>query len=162
MEYSYISDKLFLDMKDQDFSTTLLVDQSPQEVFDAINNVRGWWSGEIEGKTDSLGSKFIYRYKDVHRSSQKITELAPGKKIVWNVIDAYLSFVPDKDEWTGTSIIFDITKKGDKTELHFTHSGLTPKFVCYNNCSNAWETLINVNLHNLIVSGKDQKDAFMQ
>ncbi len=37
-----------------DFSTTLLVDQTPKEVFQAINNVRGWWSEEIEGSTHKL------------------------------------------------------------------------------------------------------------
>ncbi|HET8991649.1 MAG TPA: SRPBCC domain-containing protein [Candidatus Saccharimonadales bacterium] len=149
-------------MSSQDFTASILVVQTPIEVFDAINNVRGWWSGEIDGKTDTIGSEFIYRYKDVHRSTQKITELVPGKKIVWEVTDAYLSFVPDKDEWKGTRIIFEINKKGDKTEVRFTHFGLTPKFVCYGDCSNAWATLINDNLRNLIVSGKSQGDVFSQ
>ena len=67
---------------DQSYTTTLLVDQTPEAVFDAVNNVRGWWSGEIDGSTGKLGVQFKYSYKDLHSSSQKITELVPGKKVV--------------------------------------------------------------------------------
>ena len=83
-------------MNDQGFTTSFSVAQTPEAVFNAINNVRGWWSGEIDGETDKLGAEFTYRYKDFHRTKQKIAELIPGKKVVWRVLDSNLSFVLGK------------------------------------------------------------------
>jgi hypothetical protein len=80
-------------MKAKDYTTSFTVDLSPEEVFGAINNVRGWWSEEIEGRTDKLDAEFKFHYKDLHRSTQKITELLPDKRVVWHVSNAQLSFV---------------------------------------------------------------------
>jgi hypothetical protein len=149
-------------MTNQNFTATFSVDQSPQEVFDAINNVRGWWSGEIDGSTDKLGAEFTYQYQDIHRSTQKITELVPGKKVVWHVLDAQINFVKSKREWKGTDIVFEITKKGGKTELRFTHVGLVPAIECYGKCAGAWGFYINDSLRNLITTGKgdpNQKES---
>ena len=143
-------------MNIQDFTTTILVDKTPQEIFDAINNVRGWWSGEIEGETNTPGAEFTYQVPGTHISKQKITEFIPAKKVVWHVTDANLSYLKDKSEWRGTDIVFEIKKTGDKTEVRFTHKGLVPACECYDAVSNAWSMLINDNLRNLIITGKDQ------
>ena len=143
-------------MNDQNFTATFTVDQTPEEAFAAINNVRGWWSGEIEGSTDKLGDEFTYRYQDVHYSKQKITELIPGKRVGWLVLDSQLNFVNDKSEWNGTKITFEIAKKGDKTEVRFTHAGLVPDYECYGACSNAWGSYINGSLRSLITTGKGE------
>jgi hypothetical protein len=141
-------------MKTKSYTTSFKVDQSPEQVFAAINNVRGWWSGEIDGETDKPGAAFTYRYKDVHRSTQTIKELVPGRKVVWHVAEAKLNFVEDKTEWNGTDIVFEIARKGDKTELRFTHVGLVPAFECYGGCSGAWGFYINDSLRSLITTGK--------
>jgi uncharacterized protein YndB with AHSA1/START domain len=143
-------------MRTQDFTTTFNVDRTPQQVFDAISDVRGWWSGEVEGGTEKLGDEFTYRVEGAHYSKQRITETIPGKKIVWHVLEARLGFVKDESEWQGTDIVFEITKKGDKTELRFTHKGLAPPFECYESCSSAWGMLVNGNLRRLIATGKPQ------
>jgi hypothetical protein len=141
-------------MSANDYTTTFTVDQTPEEAFNAIADVRGWWSGEIEGGTAKLGDEFTYRYKDVHYSRQRLTEVAPNRRIVWSVLDSHLSFVNDAKEWNGTKVVFDISRKGDKTEVRFTHEGLKPDIECFNGCSSAWSGYINGSLRNLIARGK--------
>ncbi|RYU90535.1 SRPBCC domain-containing protein [Mucilaginibacter terrigena] len=141
-------------MKNQDFTTTILVSAAAQKVFDAINNVRGWWSENIEGDTGKLNSEFIYHYQDIHRAKMKITELVTNKKVVWHVVDNYFKFTKDENEWKGTNVIFEITEKDDKTQLTFTHQGLVPTYECYNVCHDAWTHYIQDSLKDLILTGK--------
>ena len=143
-------------MKTSNFTTALLVDETPEEVFNAVNNVRGWWSQEIEGDTDKLNAEFIYHYKDVHISKMKITEFVPGKRITWLVMENYFNFTNDKNEWKGNKIIFEITQKGNKTELQFTQEGLVPAYECYDVCHDAWTNYIQKSLRSLITTGKGQ------
>jgi NAD(P)-dependent dehydrogenase (short-subunit alcohol dehydrogenase family) len=135
---------------DESLTITFTVDRTPDEVFAAINDVRSWWTGEIDGVTDELGAQFTYRYEDLHRSTQEITESVPGKRVAWHVVDADLSFVADKAEWTGTDITFDLTPKGAGTEVRFTHVGLVPTFECFDDCSNAWNLYIGNSLRSLM------------
>jgi hypothetical protein len=141
-------------MENKNYSTTFLVDQTPDKVFVAINNVRGWWSQEIDGDTDKPGAVYTYHYKDSHICKFKITEFVPGKKVVWHVLANYFNFTKDKTEWKNTDVVFEISRKKDKTEVRFTHAGLVPAYECYEACSNAWGLFINGSLHDLITTGK--------
>ena len=141
-------------MSNTDFHTSFTVDATPEAVFAAINDVRGWWSGDIEGVTDAPGGVFTYRYKDMHRSSHKIVEFVPARRIVWHVSDAALNFVADKTEWNGTDIVFDIEPAKRGTRVTFTHVGLTPTHECYNACSGAWTHYIADSLRGHIASGE--------
>jgi len=143
-------------MKTNGYTTSFTVEQTPEEVFNAINDVRAWWSGEIDGSTDKLGAEFKYRYQDVHETTQRITEWVPGKKVAWHVLDSQINFVKDRTEWNGTDIVFEINRKQDGTELRFTHVGLVPDFECYGGCSDAWGFYINDSLRSLITTGKGQ------
>ena len=146
-------------MATPDFTTTLLVDETPLAAFNAINNVRGWWSEEIEGSTDKLNDEFTYHYEDVHRCKIKVIEVVPGKKVVWLVLDNYFKFTKDKTEWNGTKIIFDIAEQGHKTQIRFTHLGLVPEYECFDICRDAWTTYIQNSLRGLITTGKGQPNG---
>jgi len=142
-----------------DFTITLAIAQSPQKVYAAINNVRGWWSEEIEGNTSRLNDVFKYHFEDVHRCELQVVELVPGKKVVWLVKKNYFKFTKDKTEWTGTRIIFELEEKDGKTLLHFTHQGLVPEYECYGACSSGWNQYIGQSLPSLATTGKGQPNG---
>lgn len=141
-------------MQQQDFTVTLLTDHTAREAFNAINNVRGWWSEEVKGGTDQLHDEFDYHYKDVHACRMRITELVPDKKVVWLVLDNYFNFIKDQSEWKGNTIHFDISTKGHQTQIRFTHQGLVPAYACYEICFNAWTGYLQNSLLQLIATGK--------
>lgn len=145
-------------MSDQSYTTTILVDQTPGEAFAAINDVRGWWSEEIEGPTDEPGGEFTYHFEDIHRCRMQIVEFVPDEKVVWLCLENYFDFTEDKAEWTGTEIRFEISKEGDKTQVRFTHMGLVPEYECFNVCSNAWGGYITGSLKSLITTGRGNRN----
>lgn len=147
-------------MTTSDFTLTLLTEQAPQEVFQAILNVRGWWSGyhseEIKGDTEKLHDEFSFLAGGgLHYSKQKLVELIPDKKVVWLVTESELSFLEKKDEWTGTKLIFEILEKDGKTQLTFTHEGLAPEVECYDSCAPAWTAYVQYKLLPLISTGNE-------
>ena len=136
-----------------DFTTSFVVDQTPAEVFAAINNVRGWWGEDVEGSNDKVGDEFTYRVQDIHLSKLRVIELIPNEKVVWLVLENHMNFVDDQTEWVGTKISFDIAGKGDQTEVRFAHLGLVPQYECFDVCSNAWGSLMHSSLPSLIATG---------
>jgi hypothetical protein len=146
-------------VKDQDYTAAITVDQSPEAALKAIENLQAWWSKDIQGDTANVGDECTHQFKDVHRCTLKLVERVPKKKVVWRVLDNYFSFTKDKSEWKGTSLVFEVSTKGGKTQVHFTHRGLVPAYECFDMCSNAWDGLINDRLKALIETGKSSPDA---
>jgi uncharacterized protein YndB with AHSA1/START domain len=141
-------------MNNQNFSLTISVKETPEEVFRALTNVRGWWSKEITGGTARLNDEFQYAYQDMHRCKIKIVEVIQDKKVVWHVLENHFSFTEDKTEWKDTRVNFEITKQGSETQLNFTHVGLVPEYECYSACTAGWTQYIKQSLVSLITTGK--------
>ncbi|MEV6228757.1 SRPBCC domain-containing protein [Saccharopolyspora shandongensis] len=166
-------------MSDTEYLTaTMTVDRTPEQVFEAITNVRGWWSENLIGHSAALHDEFVFtddteyagetaRAKGGIRFARfQITEVVPGRRVVWHVVDCVRSlpsdrtFSDDRDEWTDTNVIFDITTDAQGTTLHFTHEGLTAaESACFEACSRAWTFFITKSLSQLITTGAGQPMA---
>lgn len=142
------------------YRTEFRVDQAPDVVHQAIEDVRGWWSGQIEGDTRTVGGSFGYDVPGIHFSRQEILASIPGSSIEWKVVDSNLAYAKDPQEWTGTFVRFEIIPEGTGSKVRFTHSGLVPAFECYGACSSAWALLIEGNLKRRIETGLPQPDVF--
>ena len=90
----------------------------------------------------------------------KVTELIPGKKVVWLVEENYFKNAKDQTEWVGNEIVFDISKLGDKTKVTFTQIGLVPSYNCYKSCDWAWTGFVQKSLQSLIKTGKGELQWF--
>jgi hypothetical protein len=124
-------------MKQQDFRCKISANVTAEEAIESINDVSAWWAKRVEGYSQSLHDIFTVRFGETFVTFE-ITELIPNKKVVWFVTDCYLHWINDKMEWKGTSIIWELTEKGDITEIDMTHVGLTPEVECFNDCKVGW------------------------
>ena len=147
-------------------SATITVDHTPDEVFSATTNVRGWWSENIIGATAELHDEFVFTDDsespgETARSGEgirfarfRLTEVVPGQRMVWHVVDSYLAFIEDHEEWTDTRVVFDLSTGRDGTTVEFTHEGLTEAGSdCFEACSQGWTYYITRSLPQLIATG---------
>ena len=132
-----------------DYTSEFWVDQPPTNVLAVIGNVGDYWAppgnlvdATIEGAAHHVGDEFTYRDRAIQHCRFVVTEIVPGRRAVWNVLDARLNWVDDQNEWNGTRVVFDLTPERDGTRVHFTHQGLTPSMECYGECSQGWRGVI--------------------
>jgi hypothetical protein len=132
----------------------MTVNAAAQEVFKSINSVSKWWTDDLEGSSQKLNDEFTVHFGEVHVSTQKVVELIPGKKVVWLVTDSKLNFIKNQQEWNNTTISFELSDHGNKTQINFTHLGLVPAIECYKDCTKGWDYYIKGSLLKLLTEGK--------
>lgn len=124
------------------YSKVMTFDASTDKVYDALTSkIPKWWTEQFEGTSNRQGENFTIRFGTNIFKTMKVTELSPGKKVVWNVIDSLIDLpeLNNKSEWVGTKIEWVISQKENQTQLNLTHYGLTPQIECYTICEGGWE-----------------------
>ena len=140
-------------LMEQDFSYKLTVKAPAKEALKRISEVNLWWAKNFKGKAAKLNDMFSVYFGDTFVDF-KISEVIPGKKIIWLVTDCNLGWIKDKKEWKNTEVIWALTEKDGKTQIDFVHKGLTPESECYESCKPGWTGHLKGSLVKLINDGK--------
>jgi hypothetical protein len=143
-------------MESKDYTATIEVSKTPEEVFKSINSVSKWWTEKLEGDSENLNGVFTIHFSDESFVTHKLIEVIPNKKVVWLVTDCYLPWFKDKTEWTNTKMSFEISTNDNKTQMTFTHIGLVPEVECYDMCVKGWDQYVKGSLLKLITEGEGQ------
>jgi hypothetical protein len=142
----------------RDYRTVLVVCAGPQQVYDAITDPGSWWAEAVEGRATTAGDEFTFEVPGIHWSRLHVAESSP-ERVVWDVVDARIEYVAERDEWTGTRIVFELEAVAEGTRVAFAHHGLMPELECYDSCSNAWASLVHGSLRRLVTEGRGEPYA---
>ncbi len=141
-------------MENNNFKSSITVGIGSVEAIRKISKVPEWWGVSFSGSAEKQGDKFVIKMGEEAFFNMTVTELIPGKRVVWSVGDCYMPWYTDKTEWSNTRLIFDLTEKNGETTLVFTHEGLTPKSECYTDCEPGWNHWIKTSLFTYLTTGK--------
>lgn len=128
-------------MEHQNFNATVSVNAPPAKVLKKIAQVDHWWAKDFSGSAESLNDQFTIRFKDTFVDF-KISEFIPDSKVAWHVTDCNLPFQENRTEWVDTTVLFELSRQIDQTEIRFTHIGLAPEVDCYEQCSRGWTRFV--------------------
>ncbi|HEU4718324.1 MAG TPA: SRPBCC domain-containing protein [Bacteroidia bacterium] len=145
--------KTTINMKKKDFHTTITVTASPEEALEKISRVNGWWAKNFQGKAGKLNDRFSVHFGKTFVDFE-VSELVPGKKVVWKVTDCNLHWINNRKEWKGTEVVFEVSGKKNATQIDFTHIGLVPGVECYTDCEAGWTGHVTGSLVKFINEGK--------
>ena len=137
-----------------DFNSSISVEISADETIKKISNVPAWWGITFTGSAEKQGDKFTVTMTADSFFHFAVTELIPGRRMVWLVTDCHMPWYSDKQEWKNTRLIFDFKEHNGVTDLTFTHEGLTPNVECYKDCESGWTHWIKTSLCSYLTTGK--------
>lgn len=140
-------------METKDFTCSISAKISANDALKKISDIPGWWGVTTTGNSQKQNDRFTIKMGEEAFFDCIITELIPGRRIVWLITDCYMPWFSDKKEWANTRLIFDLDENNGITQLTFTHEGLTPDLECYKDCEPGWTHWIKTSLLSYLTTG---------
>ncbi|HET6990556.1 MAG TPA: SRPBCC domain-containing protein, partial [Bacteroidia bacterium] len=108
-------------MKKQGFTCSFTANISANDAIKKISKVSDWWGVTFSGNAEKQNDKFVIKMGNGAFFNCTVSELIPGKKVVWSVGDCNMPWYSNKKEWSDTKMIFDILESNGVSTITFTH-----------------------------------------
>lgn len=108
-----------------------------EKVYEALSTPEGvgaWWTTTVEGES-KVGGALTFRFyaggSEIGAFEMKVLELAPGKRVSWQVATG-------PEDWIGSKIGFDLKQEGEYAVVLFKHEGWQEASESMHHCSTKW------------------------
>lgn len=111
----------------------VLIEAPIEMVYDAVTTSKGlssWWIKDCDAKP-VVGNTNIFRRSNGIVNKMKVTDLNENEFVQWECVN-------EANEWSGTTIMFEISTKGDLSCLDFRHNGYSRENQFYGTCNYQW------------------------
>ena len=129
-------------MKKQSYTREIVVSADPSMAYRALTQeIDRWWAPQSD-VISSVGDQVSFRFPPTTWTMQ-VSRLIPGRLIELECIEANHIYegAPDtiREEWIGTTLIWELEEVEEQTRIGFVHQGLVPKLDCYEICEAGWD-----------------------
>jgi hypothetical protein len=145
-------------MEQQNYHISISAKTAVENAVAAINNVAAWWGNDVDGTAQNLHDHFTIHFGETWGEFE-VTEIDPGKKTVWLVLDCNLHWLRDTKEWKGYTLVWEMSAQNEQVTINFTQVGLVPAVECYADCEKGWNFYVGESLLQLIKTGEGKPDT---
>ena len=121
-----------------------------ESVYEAVATTGGisqWWSRDGVRGESSEGSRIEFFFGQPDPAAvMEVTRLRPEAQVSWDCVGG-------ADEWVGTKLNFDFTRRDDETVVLFTHADWREPTEFMAHCSARWAYFL-LSLKSLLETGK--------
>jgi hypothetical protein len=132
-----------------DYQINIQAAINAREAMDKISRVSEWWAKDFTGTARKLGDAFTVRFGE-SSVDFKIVEAVPDQRITWQVAHCHLPWLQNTTEWTGTSVVWEVSASNGPATVTMTHRGLAPGIECYDKCKRGWDFFVLLPLRILL------------
>ena len=145
-------------MTEKNYRRTITVNASAEEAYLALTTgYEHWWTA-CDEQFNEIGDRIKFTFPArVSYWTFEALKLERNRAVELECVEAFHKITEKPNapetEWLGSRALWRIEPRGEQTDIHFIHDGLTPDLDCYNVCEAGWNSFFVGSLKSYLDTG---------